>query len=127
MTIRTKCEVCKKVIRYTDDREQENQSIENPEQFCEGHIAEPNEEALSTIMKILRTTGPNPNNRFFIAKSDGHYISSGYLNSKDGSYFPSTPKGSYELGAGKKSAKSYDVLRSSLHEQWLQIARDEKK
>ena len=126
MTIRTLCEICKKVVRYTNDRQQEEEAIKNPSQFCEGHIAEPNKDTIKSIMRILRSHA-TPNNRFFISKSDGHLISSAYLNSSDGSYFPSTPKGSYEIGAGKKQSKSYAILREHLHENWLAIARDEMK
>ena len=35
MTIRTICDVCKKVIRYTDDKVQSIQAMNDPEQFCE--------------------------------------------------------------------------------------------
>jgi len=125
MTIKTFCEVCGKTIRYTDDREQVAQAIDDPDQFCDGHVAEPNQAAIKTIMKILRTTGPNPNNRFFISKEDGSYIVSAYLNPNDGSYFPSLLKGSYEVGAGKRDAKSYDALKKCLHEQWVEVAKEE--
>ena len=84
MTIKTLCEVCGKTVRYTDPEEQVAQTIYDPYQFCRGHIAEPTWEALRTIMKILKTTGKNPNNRFFISKETGSYIGSAYLNTKDG-------------------------------------------
>ena len=35
MTIRTICDVCGKVVRYTDDKVQSLQVNENPDQFCE--------------------------------------------------------------------------------------------
>lgn len=126
MTIRTLCEVCKKTIRYTNDSQQIQEAIDNPEQFCEGHIAEPNSDALKLIMAILRRAA-NPNNRFFIAKSDGHLIGSAYQNSSDGSFFPSIPKGSYEMGAGNKQSRSYAILREHLHEAWVEIARLESR
>ena len=127
MTIKTICEVCGKTIRYTDVENQVSHVINNPEEFCKGHIAEPTGETIKTIMKILRTTGKNPNNRFFISKKDGSYIGSAYLNTKDGSYFPSIPKGAYEVGAGKKSARSYFELEKCLHEQWIEMAREEMR
>ena len=127
MTIKTICEVCGKTIRYTDVENQVSHVINNPEEFCKGHIAEPTEGTIKTIMKILRTTGKNPNNRFFISKKDGSYIGSAYLNTKDGSYFSSIPKGAYEVGAGKKSARSYFELEKCLHEQWIEIAREEMR
>lgn len=127
MTIKTICEVCGKTIRYTDVENQVSHVINNPEEFCKGHIAEPTEGTIKTIMKILRTTGKNPNNRFFISKKDGSYIGSAYLNTKDGSYFPSIPKGAYEVGAGKKSARSYFELEKCLHEQWIEVAREEMR
>ena len=125
MTIKTICEVCGKTIRYTDVENQVSHMISNPEEFCERHIAEPTGETIKTIMKILRTTGKNPNNRFFISKKDGSYIGSAYLNTKDGSYFPSIPRGAYEIGAGKKNARSYSELKKCLHEQWIELAREE--
>jgi hypothetical protein len=124
MTIKTNCEVCKKVIRYTNDNQQVQEAIDNPDQFCEGHIAEPNSEALKAIMAILRAHA-NPNNRFFIAKSDGHLISSAYLDSSNGSYFPSIPKGSYEVGAGKKQSRSYAILKEHFHLTWIEKAKEE--
>ena len=127
MTIKTICEVCGKTIRYTDLENQVSHVINNPEEFCKGHIAEPTEGTIKTIMKILRTTGKNPNNRFFISKKDGSYIGSAYLNTKDGSYFSSIPKGAYEVGAGKKSARSYFELEKCLHEQWIEVAREEMR
>lgn len=127
MTIKTICEVCGKTIRYTDVENQVSHVINNPEEFCKGHIAEPTEGTIKTIMKILRTTGKNPNNRFFISKKDGSYIGSAYLNTKDGSYFSSIPKGAYEVGAGKKSARSYFELEKCLHEQWIEMAREEMR
>ena len=84
MTIKTICEVCGKTIRYTDVENQVSHMISNPEEFCRGHIAEPTQGTIKTIMRILRTTGKNPNNRFFISKKDGSYIGSAYLNTKDG-------------------------------------------
>lgn len=127
MTIKTNCEVCGKTIRYTDVENQVSHVINNPEEFCKGHIAEPTGGTIKTIMKILRTTGKNPNNRFFISKKDGSYIGSAYLNTKDGSYFSSIPKGAYEVGAGKKSARSYFELEKCLHEQWIEMAREEMR
>ena len=127
MTIKTICEVCGKTIRYTDVENQVSHVINNPEEFCKGLIAEPTGGTIKTIMKILRTTGKNPNNRFFISKKDGSYIGSAYLNTKDGSYFSSIPKGAYEVGAGKKSARSYFELEKCLHEQWIEIAREEMR
>ena len=127
MTIKTLCEVCGKTVRYTDTEEQIAQTIYDPDQFCQGHIAEPTEGTIKTIMKILRTTGKNPNNRFFISKKDGSYIGSAYLNTKDGSYFPSIPKGSYEVSAGTKNATSYLRLENCIHRQWVEIAREEMK
>ena len=127
MTIKTICEVCGKTIRYTDVENQVSHVINNPEEFCKGHIAEPTGGTIKTIMKILRTTGKNPNNRFFISKKDGSYIGSAYLNTKDGSYFPSIPKGAYEVGAGKKSARSYFELEKCLHEQWIEMAGEEMR
>lgn len=123
MTIRTLCEVCKKVIRYTDDRQQVQEAIDNPNQFCEGHIAEPNEDAIKGIMKVLRSS-KNPDNAFFISKVDGHLMSHAYINRKDGSYFPTTPKNSYELDAGKRQSRSYMILREHLHDEWLCQARE---
>ena len=35
MTIRTICDVCGKVVRYTDDKIQSIQVMKDPEQFCE--------------------------------------------------------------------------------------------
>lgn len=35
MTIRTMCEHCGKVIRYTDDKRQEYEAMTNPDQFCD--------------------------------------------------------------------------------------------
>ena len=127
MTIKTICEVCGKTIRYTDVENQVSHVINNPEEFCKGHIAEPTRGTIKTIMKILRTTGKNPNNRFFISKKDGSYIGSAYLNTKDGSYFPSIPKESYEVSAGTKSATSYLRLEICIHRQWVEIAREEMK
>ena len=127
MTIKTICEVCGKTIRYTDVENQVSHVINNPEEFCKGHIAEPTGGTIKTIMKILRTTGKNPNNRFFISKKDGSYIGSAYLNTKDGSYFPSIPEGSYEVSAGTKSATSYLRLEICIHRQWIEIARDEMR
>lgn len=60
-------------------------------------------------MVIVRAHA-NPNNHFFIAKSDGHLIGSTYLNSSDGSYFPSITKDAYEIGVGKKQARSYAII-----------------
>lgn len=125
MTIKTICEVCGKTIRYTDVENQVSHVINNPEEFCKGHIAEPTEGTIKTIMKILRTTGKNPNNRFFISKKDGSYIGSAYLNTKDGSYFSSIPKGAYEVGVSRKNATSYLGLQVHLQKQWLEIAREE--
>jgi len=124
MSIRTICEVCKKVVRYTNDSQQVQEAVDNPDQFCEGHIAEPNQDALKSIMRILRAHA-NPNNRFFIEKGDGHLISSAFLNSSDGSYFPSIPKGSYEIGVGKKQSRSYVILEAHLHEAWVEAAKQE--
>ena len=125
MTIKTLCEVCGKTVRYTDPEEQVAQTIYDPYQFCRGHIAEPTWGALRTIMKILGTTGKNPNNRFFISKETGSYLGSAYLNPNDGSYFPSIPRGAYEIGAGKKNARSYSELKKCLHEQWIELTREE--
>jgi len=127
MTIKTNCEVCGKTVRYTDTEEQVAQTIYDPDQFCKGHIAEPTQGAIRIIMNILRNTGKNPNNRFFISKETGSYLGSAYLNTKDGSYFPSIPKGAYEVGAGKKSARSYFELEKCLHEQWIEVAREEMR
>lgn len=127
MTIKTICEVCGKTVRYTDTEEQVAQTIYDPDQFCQGHIAKPTWEALRTIMKILRTTGKNPNNRFFISKKDGSYMGSAYLNPNDGSYFPTIPKGSYEVGVSRKNATSYLGLQVHLQKQWLEIAREEAR
>jgi len=52
-------------------------------------------------------------------------MSHAYINRKDGSYFPSIPKGSYELNAGRKQARSYAILEGHLNEGWLSAARDE--
>ena len=87
MTIKTICEVCGKTVRYTDTEEQIAQTIYDTDQFCQGHIAEPNQWTVLAIMKILRTTGKNHNNRFFISKETGSYLGSAYLNPNDGSYF----------------------------------------
>ena len=125
MTIKTICEVCGKTVRYTDTEEQIAQTIYDPDQFCQGHIAEPNQWTVIAIMKILRTTGKNPNNRFFISKETGSYLGSAYLNPNDGSYFPSIPRGAYEISDGKKNARSYSELKKCLHEQWIEIAREE--
>ena len=127
MTIKTLCEVCGKTIRYTDVENQVSHIISNPEEFCRGHIAEPTQDTIKTIMRILRITGKNPNNRFFISKKDGSYNGSAFLNPKDGSYFPSIPKGSYEVSAGTKSATSYLRLENCIHEQWVEIAREEMR
>ena len=101
--------------------------INNPDEFCKGHIAKPSWGAIKTIMKIVRTTGKTPNNRFFISKKDGTYMGSAYLNTNDGSYFPSIPKGSYEVSAGTKSATSYLRLEICIHRQWVEIAKEEMK
>lgn len=127
MTIKTDCEVCGKTVRYTYVNDQVAHLINNPDEFCKGHIAKPSWGAIITIMKIVRTTGKTPNNRFFISKKDGTYMGSAYLNTNDGSYFSSIPKGAYEVGAGKKSARSYFELEKCLHEQWIEMAREEMR
>ena len=114
-------------MKVMDVENQVSHIISNPGGFCRGHIAEPTQDTIKTIMRILRTTGKNPNNRFFISKKDGSYIGSAYLNTKDGSYFSSIPKGAYEVGAGKKSARSYFELKKCLHEQWIEMAREEMR
>jgi hypothetical protein len=124
MSIRTNCEICNKVVIYNNPEQQVQEAIDNPNQFCEGHIAEPTQDAIKAIMGILRAS-KNPNNRFFISKEDGHLISSAYLNSSDGSYFQSIPKGSYEIGSGKKQSRSYAILGAHLHEMWVEAARQE--
>ena len=35
MTIRTMCEICGKVVAYTDPNQQAFEAINNPDQFCE--------------------------------------------------------------------------------------------
>lgn len=124
MSIRTMCEVCQKVVRYTNDSQQVQEAIDNPSQFCEGHIAEPNDDAIKAIMRILRSH-KNPDNAFFVNKQSGGLIGHAYIDRRNGSYFPSIPKGSYELGAGKSQARSYAILRESLHEQYVAIAKEE--
>ena len=114
-------------MKVMDVENQVSHIISNPGGFLQGHIAEPTQDTIKTIMRILRTTGKNPNNRFFISKKDGSYIGSAYLNTKDGSYFSSIPKGAYEVGAGKKSARSYFELEKCLHEQWIEMAREEMR
>jgi hypothetical protein len=124
MSIRTMCEVCKKVVRYTDDNQQVQEAVDNPEQFCEGHIAEPTKEAQKSIMAILRAN-KNPDNCFFISKEDGRLMSHAHINKAQGEFFPSIPKGSYELNAGKKRSRSYAILGEHLHEAWVWAARIE--
>jgi len=124
MSVRTLCEICNKVVRYTNDSQQVQEAIDNPSQFCEGHIAEPNEEATVAIMRILRAH-KNPDNAFFVSKQSGELIGHAYIDRRNGSYFPSIPKGSYELGAGKSQARSYAILRDHLHEQYIAIAKEE--
>ena len=125
MTTKTICEVCKKVVEYTNPAQQVQEAIDNPDQFCEGHIAPPNKETVQSIMSILRAN-KNPDNRFFISKEDGSLISSAYLNSRDGSYFPSIPKGSYEVGAGKKQSRSYAILETHLGKMYEEAAKMEE-
>jgi hypothetical protein len=125
MTTKTICEVCKKVVEYTNPAQQVQEAIDNPDQFCEGHIAAPSKSAVKSIMRILRADR-NPNNRFFIAKESGELLSSAYLNRADGSYFPSIPKGSYEIGAGKKQSGSYACLESHLHDEYIEAAKMEE-
>ena len=127
MTIKTNCEVCGKTVRYTYVDDQVAHLINNPDEFCKGHIAKPSWGAIKTIMKIVRTTGKTPNNRFFISKKDGTYMGSAYLNPNDGSYFPSIPVGAYEVGVGRKNAVSYHELQIHLLEQWIEIAREEMR
>ena len=124
MTIRTMCEVCGKVIEYTNPEQKVQEVINNPDQFCEGHIAAPSKTAARIIMSILRNS-PNPDNAYFISKSDGRIISHTYINVRDGSYFPSIPKDSYEIHAGKKQARSYAILDEHLKQAWIEAARQE--
>jgi hypothetical protein len=126
MAIRTMCEICKKVIGYNNPEQQVQETIDNPDQFCEGHIAPPNKDAQKSIMRILRAN-KNPNNRFFISKEDGSLMSSAYLNSRDGSYFPSIPKGSYEIGAGKSQSRSYAILEAHLNKMYEEAAKEEMR
>jgi len=42
MTIRTMCDVCGRVVRYTDDRQQEMEAMTDPDQFCD--CPQPDEE-----------------------------------------------------------------------------------
>jgi len=35
MTIRTMCDVCGRVVRYTDGRQQEMEAMTDPDQFCD--------------------------------------------------------------------------------------------
>ena len=123
MSIRTMCEVCGKVVRYTNPEQQVQEAIDNPGQFCEGHIAAPTKTAARIIMSILRNSA-NPDNAYFISKADGGLMSHAYINVGNGSYFPSIPKDSYEIRAGKKQARSYKILRTHLQEAWLQEARE---
>lgn len=95
------------------------------DQFCDGHIAEPNKQAIKLIMQILRSSA-NPNNRFFIAIDDGRLMSSAYLSLNDNCYFDRIPKGSYEMGAGKKQSKSYAILKTHLHEMYVEAAKQEQ-
>jgi hypothetical protein len=125
MTIRTMCEVCGKVVSYTNPEQQVQEAIDNPGQFCEGHIAAPSKTAARIIMSVLRNSA-NPDNAYFISKSDGRLISHAYINAKDGSYFPSIPKDSYEVHAGKKQARSYAILEEHLNQAWIDAARQER-
>ena len=117
------CEVCRKVVGYNNPEQQVLEEIDNPDQFCEGHIAAPSKTATKIIMSILRNSA-NPDNAYFISKADGRLISHAYINVGDGSYFPSIPKYSYEIHAGKKQARSYAILEQHLQEAWLQQARE---
>jgi hypothetical protein len=123
MTVKTLCEVCKKTIGYTNPEQQVQEAIDNPDQFCEGHITEPNQDAIKTIMAILRNH-KNPDNCFFISMKDGRLISHAYMDRKSEGYFPSIPKNSYEIGISKKQSKSYAVLGEYLHAQWRCIAEE---
>ena len=123
MTIRTMCEVCRKVVGYNNPEQQVQEAIDDPDQFCKGHIAAPSKTAARTIMSILRNSA-NPDNAYFISKADGRLISHAYINVGNGSYFPSIPKDSYEVHTGKKQARSYAILEQHLREAWLQEARE---
>jgi len=52
-------------MKVMDVENQVSHIISNPGGFCRGRIAEPTQDTIKTIMRILRTTGKNPNNRFF--------------------------------------------------------------
>ena len=118
------CEVCGKVVSYTNPEQRVQEAIDDPGQFCEGHITRPNEAAIRTIMGVLRAH-QNPDNAYFIRKADGQLMSHAYINRSDGSYFPSIPKGSYEIGVGKKQSSSYAILREHLEQAWIDAARQE--
>lgn len=123
MTICTRCDVCNAVVRYTSDARQIQEAIDHPKQFCEGHISEPSDDAIKAIMSILRRS-KNPDNRFFIAKDGGRLMSHAYLGKNDGSYFPSIPKGSYEIGVGKNQSRSYAILKAHIDQEYHEIAKE---
>ena len=79
-------------------------------------IARPTKEAMKRMMSILRS-GPNPNNAFFVSEESGELIGHAYCG-KD-SYFPSIPKGSYELRLGKSASRSYSVLEERIAPQYI--------
>jgi len=61
MTIRTTCEICGKVVAYTDPNQQAFEAINNPDQFCEcmidaEHIMALLEEGY-TINEVAETMG----------------------------------------------------------------------
>ena len=125
MTIRTICEVCGKTVAYTTPEQQVQEAIDDPDQFCEGHICRPHELVSFAIMKILRGS-KNPDNAYFISKSNGRLVSHAYINVSDGAYFPSIPKDSYEVHVGKKQARSYATLIEHLEQAWIEAARQER-
>ncbi|HWQ19238.1 MAG TPA: hypothetical protein VN455_05615 [Methanotrichaceae archaeon] len=110
MTIRTMCDICKKVVAYTDPRVQELQAIENPGQFCEGHSQAPTKTARKEMMKSIR--GKGKDNSFFISRETGEIVSSAWRDDKG--HFPQTPEGTYEVHVERAPFETYSDLDAFL-------------
>ena len=104
------CEKCGKVVMYTDPNVQAFQAVENPDQFCEClDISRPTDEIRKFLMRRARGHTENKDNRFFISAETGELKSSGYLQG-NGDWFPSTPKGTYEVAVSYEPFLSYVQL-----------------
>ena len=81
----------------------------------------PSESAKKEMMSVARTK-KNPDNSFFISKESGEIISRAYRDEKG--YFPSVPKGTYEIHVTKEPFMSYPMLDDLIEAQMWSVREE---